>query len=64
MSERMKFPGDEFVLRMHIEFVGEDDEPGRRDAEEKRSRIPRVRFEATDDSFRIHRIPGVRRPVG
>ncbi len=29
MSERMKFPGDEFVLRMHIEFVGEDDEPGR-----------------------------------
>jgi hypothetical protein len=25
MSERMKFPGDEFVLRMHIEFVADDD---------------------------------------
>jgi hypothetical protein len=28
MSERMKFPGDEFVLRMHIEFVNEDDASG------------------------------------
>lgn len=62
MSERMKFPGDEFVLRMHIEFVADD---GERDegAKDKQTHFTRTKI-VSDDSYHDTRKPGTRRPVG
>ena len=45
MSDPLKFPGDEFVSRMHIEFVGDSDgrEGGRGRQTVSHSRKTRIR---------------------